>query len=393
MGVSSFVVSTEPFLERVPVIVDSSIEIQAYGLDNLYPQRAEYAVERSFTTKTATNRFADFLFGKGFSDPTLADLIVNRDGQTMNDLLRFVTKDYSVYHAYALHFNYNLQYRIKEINLLKFKFARFGIPTRTGRTYDVKICNNWEDNPYKGINRKHESIFTFPIFDPRPNIVKEQILEHGGINRFPGQILMATPEMFIYPAATFDTVWDYAQVQRELGVFDISKLQNGLTATMIFKYPGEFDEENPRDEFENDLRKHQGGLGANSVMVIEAPDGASENKLIEPIQLQNMDKLHTDLYRTARNSIRETYSQPAEIHGTLPEAGMFNTQQIMEAYTYYNAITQTDRDSIVRQIKKVMAFWWQPNLFNVEILPKTYGIGQPLNNPPRPTVPPTNGDA
>lgn len=377
----SFVVTSDVYLQRVPTIIDDSLGIQSYGQDNLYPQRAEFSCERSPTGSTSVECFADFLYGTGFIDVNLGNTVLNKWNQTANDILAAIVKDWSLYRGVALHVNYNLNYRIKSISVVKYKFVRFGLPDRNGVVTELKVCNNWEDNPYKGTGRKYDSINTYNIFDPRPEVVKQQVVECGGIGRYKGQILYFTPELFMYPTVTFDSVWEYLQVQYELGIFDVSKLQNGLTATTIFKYPGEFTEDNPREAFEDDLRKHQGSTGANSVMVVEAPDGASENKLIESIQLQNMDSLHTSLYKIAKNSIRERFRQPAEIIGQLPEGGMFNKESILEAYTYYNEATQKERDAISRLVKKVLTYWQVPLQFSgYDINRKTYGSGQPTNN-------------
>ena len=378
-------VVNEPYLQRVPVSIDFTQGIQAYGEDNLYPQRAELARDRSYTTKTSVKRYAGFILGQGFLDQTLANTIINRKGQTANDMLSFISKDYGTFTSFALHFNYNLNYRISEINLVKFKFVRFGTPTnKYGAVNEIKVNNNWERNPYKSYMRSYsyDDIDSYPIFNPDPKVVKDQMAQFGGIRYYPGQVLVFTPEMWAYPTATFDAVFDYAQVQYELGVFDISKLQNGLTATTVFKYPGEFKDTTEEEMFYNKLRAHKGSKGANSTLVVQNPTGANLN-LTENLQLQNMDKLHTDLNKTAKNSIRESFSQPAEIHGQLPETGMFNKAGIIEAYDYYNSLTQEDRDTISIQMKKIFTAWHKPSFTNYDIKQKQYGQ-QVVNNPGQP---------
>jgi hypothetical protein len=371
-------VVNEPYLDRVPTVVDYSLDIQAYDEDNLYPQRAEFTRDRSFTAKTATKRYAGFIYGMGFKDKALAELVINRHGQTGNDLLRFISKDYSLFTAYALHFNYNLNYRISEINLLKFKFARFGTTNKYGVPSVIAVSNNWEQNPYKSKQQMRE-IIEYPVFSLDPEKVKQQVAAYGGIKNFPGAVHVITPELYVYPAATLDAVWDYAQVQKEIGVFDVTKVQQGLTATTLFKYPGTFDTDDDKSEFQRKLSAFKGAKGANSMMVIEDPGGTAKG-LTESIQLQNLDKLHTDLNKNAKDSIRESYSQPAEIHGTTPAAGMFNKKTIQEAYTYYNTIVQEDRDAITRELNKVFTQWHKGNSFNAEISEKTYGSGQSAHN-------------
>lgn len=378
----SHVLQHKPLLKRVPTIVDRTNGIQLWDADNLYPQRAEEARDRSYTAKIATDRLAGFVVGGGFQDPLLSTLILNSDGMTGNDMLDLISQDDAIYNSYGLHFNYDLNYRISSIKVVEAKFCRFGLPDRWGKAFDIKVNNNWERDPYKNMNYGWE-IFDYPIFNPDPLVVKQQMAEYGGILNYPGQVLFFTPKPFVYPLCTFDAVFDHAQIQAELGVFDISAIQNGFTATTIFKYPGTFEDDDEKHDFEKKLREHKGPTGANSTLVIENPTG-EDTKLVESLNLANVDKLHEVTNKNSSRALRVNYSMPMEILGETPESGMFNKENIQQAYEYYNTITQVRRDRISRQMKKIFTYWKDPALMNANfnIIAKTYGtVGQPSNNP------------
>src|SRR5690606_17938562 len=300
----------------------------------------------SFPTRRSSDLLAGFLAGQGFADPVLSSLVVNSKGQTLNDLLDIITEDAALFEdSYALHFKYNMNYQIAEISAVPVMHSRFGIPDDDGDVFDIKINNNWERNPYKSSNHRW-TIYEYPVFNPDPEVVRQQI-EFYGVNNFPGQILFKTNKPGVYPDATFDAVIDQAQTQAEIGVFGLAAVQNGFTATTLFKYPGTFEDKDDEEEFKRELNNFKGPRGANSTMVVENPSGNfDQGNLIESLQLPNMDREHENTEKVSKHSIREAFSMPAEILGVLPENGMFNRENIEQAFTYYNDITQLNRDRI-----------------------------------------------
>ena len=60
--------------------------IKAYDTDNLYPQWLLNVVGNSSTLAGCLGRYIDFIEGKGLSDQDFAAWVVNRRGETMNDI-------------------------------------------------------------------------------------------------------------------------------------------------------------------------------------------------------------------------------------------------------------------------------------------------------------------
>ena len=355
-------VSREPYLKRIPTVIDRTYGIQAYDVDNLYPQRADEVRRRSYTTKSAVEAIQEFIDGEGFEDQVLANLILNSEGQTANDILDLIAQDKAPYNGFALHFKYNpFTFRIMEVTQIEFMYCRFGLPDQNGNVVDIKYCTNWERDSSKTVNQVFE-IFTYPVFNPDPTVVKAQIDEYGW-EGYPGQVWFWTPKPGVYPSAPFDAVFDQAQSQSEIGVYGLSSIQNNFGVEKIFKYPGEFEDQTEADAFKRKLNEHKGAKGAKSTMVVEVPDERSVS-LIENIQMQNTDKMFEFTSKDVKNSIRESMAIPAEVLGQLPETGMFNKQQIQDAYDYMNAKTSNHRNQISRVFKKIMAFWKDPVTIN-----------------------------
>lgn len=367
-----YTLTKEPLIKRLAPYIDQTYGVQNYDGDNLYPQRADEVRNRSYTTKIAVEKTADFIYGKGFEDPLLANLVINSGRQTWNKVLSFLSKDKAPFTGFALHFKYNpFTYKITEINFTEFKYCRFGIPDSDGNVCDIKYHINWEQDPNKTLDHTFEPE-AYPVFDPDPEVVRSQIDQYGWQN-YPGQILYWTPKPGVYPLCAFDPAFDDAQAQSEIGVFQVSGLQNGFKAQTIFKYPGSFPDDESKRKFKDRIAEFQGSSANGSIMVIEDPDFTAKN-VVESIQMQNTDKMHEFTSKNVKNAIRETMGVPAAILGQLPETGMFNQEQIIDSYNYFNEVTGKSRDEISEVVKEIMEHWHQPvavTTFN--ILPREYG--------------------
>lgn len=380
----------EPYIKRLPQAIYRPWGIQAYDLDNLYPQRADEVRKRSFTLNAAINKYAEFIHGDGFQDQNLAKLILNSEQQTANDVLEYIARDKSSF-GFALHFKYNpFTFRIMEVTPIDFMYCRLGITDWEGNVCDIKYSRNWEQDPNKELYYQFR-YDSYPVFDPAPETVQREIEEYG-FEDYPGQILLWTPKMGVYPLATYDPVLDNSQTQGEIGVYQLSTIQNDFGIEKIFKYPGKFESTQEKDQFKQEVNASKGAKGAKSTMVVENPTGEELN-LIESIQMQNTDKMYEFTSKDVRNAIREALSIPAAILGQLPEAGMFNQQDIIESYNYFNTVTKVHRNQISRLFEKIFKYWNAPVNFTYDIKPQQYlqaGIvPEPGSSTPTSATPPT----
>lgn len=363
----------EPIRERVATWIDRRFHIQGYGEDNLYPQRAIIARDSSKTAKPCCERYSEFLNGEGFTSPQLASLILNRKGHTGNDFLDHIAKSFSWSNGFFVHVGYNLNYKINSVKVLNFEYNRFDIPDSEGDFFKIKYSTNWENNQWKN-PKSFMEIVDYDVFNPDPMVVKDQIEQCGGILNYKGQIFYWTPEEGQYPKATFDVVFDQAQTQSEIAIFDLSMEQNGFKAGHIMLVPQKFESLQEAETFKQGVNDFT-GRGAGGVLILENPDGVLKaDEVIKTMQMQNTDSLHVNVDKRSKNDIREAFGMPAEILGQLPDAGMFNQQQITDAYTYYNSLTRNGRNIISRQVKKLFASWYQPITEDFSIIPQKYQI-------------------
>lgn len=116
--------------KRVDVRYLQTLGIQTYGEDNLYPQTFRNILAASSTGAECLDRFADFIEGNGFRDVPFSESVVNRKGDTADDIHALVCRDVAYYNGLALHVNYNIYGDIVELHHVPFEFQ--STPSRGG---------------------------------------------------------------------------------------------------------------------------------------------------------------------------------------------------------------------------------------------------------------------
>lgn len=333
---------TSEIQKRVITNVNHQWEITDYGFNNLYPQLMDELFKRSPLTKQAIKVLTEFCMGEGWKGN--GDKVINRYGQTFNDMLRLASEDLNTFSGYALHCNFNALGRIVEVQHIPFEYVRLGTKDLQGITNNVKVFNNWEQdsvkfNTYKGIEPT-----TYPIFNPKT--AAEDALTGGN-----GQVLYWTPHMFSYPLASFDAIRDAVQTDAEIQEFMLSKVMDGFLGTTLFKYPGGFDSEEERRKVEYKLKQMKGAKGARFILAVTPED--FDSNLIEPIPAPNDDSLFTNTSEKVVNTILQNFSVPGPLLAVNPQGSVFTQEQIRDSYILMNLRTANKRKMLERAFEPI----------------------------------------
>ena len=109
---------------RIDTSYIKRLNIQSYGDDNLYPQSLRMIIANSSTGSECAERYASFIEGNGFRDVFFSETVINRRGDTADDIHALVCQDVADYDGLALHVNYNIMGEIVEIHHVPFENCR-----------------------------------------------------------------------------------------------------------------------------------------------------------------------------------------------------------------------------------------------------------------------------
>lgn len=362
----------KPLVKRAPTIIDVTEKILRFDVDNLYPQRAEETVRRSATLQALMNRIADFVNGEGFQDQIVASMVLNQKGlkgQSANKVLQAVSHPFVRYRTVPMHVGYNLNGQICALNPIPFETVRFGLKNKEGKITHYAYSANWERDSRSSCE---QNIRFYPRFNPDPNQVLLEIEKAGGIFNYRGQIMYATPEDGVYPLATFDAVYDDAQVQNEIGLFKIANTQNSFVGTTLIVYPGEFSSAQEEEDFRGLISNKVGARNAGTRIGLQDKTGTKKaSDIVQPLNPPQLDKLFEYTEKSIKENIIESEAFPSMLLGKTP-TGLFAQGDMEEAYTYVNAITRNRRSELSEIFSMLLSYWETPVITDAAIIEQRY---------------------
>lgn len=353
-------IQTQAYVKRLSIFSPMGLNnIYHYDIDNLYPQKVLAIRDRSWSLTSATKTLSDFITGDGWSDEALNELVVNSDGSTMYDILRHISNEKNCL-GFTLHVNYTIDGLVSEINEIDFEDIR------------VTRSNKLAYNPDWSQYTRNKTI-EYYRFNPNPAVVKEQIIESGGIEEYTGQVFYWTGTNKIYPKSVFDAAIDSGQYQAETELFKLRNVQNDFTPSGLINYPISLDTTKDWLQVKNALKTK--GIGPNNagkvILIGTTPDMAERSgKFWEPFERQNSDKLFVNQNRDSKEVIFSVLRQPQILGGVKPDGGWPNQNELEDAFVYYNSIVEQDRKEVEKAVKKIFESSIWDEFSEFQILPK-----------------------
>ncbi len=374
--------------KRVEINYDQRFKMQSYGKDNLYPQNLMAITGASGTAGLCLSRYEKFVEGYGFANEALADFIVNRGGDTTDDILKRVAGDLTRFGGLALHLNYNVLGQITEVNHIPFEQCRLEEADDAGYVAHILTHPDWKGEVTKNGKRQqlNEKFITrFDVFNPDPAVVMSQIEKVGGISNYNGQVLWLSMDgAFIYPTPIYDAAITDISTDEGLGNIKYRNTRNNfLVACMLVAKKGaprmnERGEEEERQMIsDEDLKEFQGDTKGSKILYVELENDEDEPKVVQ-FPVRNYDKDFTVTDASVIERIYAQFHQELFYAIRIGKLG-FSGQVMTEAYEYYAGEVTNEQRFIERAFDKVFQYWHEPNVLfgDFTIQPLKYITTQP----------------
>lgn len=348
--------------------------ILMYDRDNLYPQRMRDYVNASGTTTSCVNIYGKFIRGKGFEDKNFYKTIIDKEGCTVDQLLRHVSQDKALYNGFAIHVMYNLFGNIVSATPINFEYCRLGDQAKIGK---IAVYDDWDRQIRPKI--EYGQIEWYDRFDLNKNAVLNQIEAAGGIENYKGQILWKTPNKK-YPMAPYDSIIEDVIVDAGVKIFRLKGVTSSFLASVMVEYPYEPESDDEKLEVKGTWEEFQGVDRAGKAIIVFNPNMDKASVTVKTLDLQNNDKMFELTNKTCKQSIRGSFSQPPSLFGE-NEGAVFSSVQIKDGYDFYNSFTEDERIMIEEVFRTIFSAWeTQINVSgNYSIIPLSFGTST-VNN-------------
>lgn len=349
-----------------------ALDIQTYGDDNLYPQTLRDIISASSTGSECSDRFADFIEGNGFTNELFSGYVVNRKGQTADDIHALVCKDVSLYNGMALHVNYNVYGEIVELHHIPFENCRLLEEDDNGYVAKIAVHPDWtgkKTHKGKAIRVTKENIDYIDVFNPVKEVVLAQIESAGGIEYYKGQVLwVSMAGNNIYPVGKGDRVVTEMSTDEGLANVKYRNVRNNfLPSGMVITKKGthttfdengkEVEDASGNDSFSDMLVQLQGDTNSNKLLDVTLESDEEKPEFV-PIVTQNYDKEFTVTDASVVERIYSSYGQEPWYCIRIGKVG-FSGDILEDAFEYYNSIVSKQQRLIERTFERLFRYWYE----------------------------------
>jgi hypothetical protein len=380
---------------------DKGLGVQAYGENNDYPQQLMEIVDASGTGKSCVGVYSKFISGKGFEDKDFYKQIVNRFGHTNDYISDQVSKDLAEFGGFAIHANYNANFQICELQHIPFEQTRFKALDPDNGFFDkVAIHPDWGKRFINLRKWKKDDIQFIDFFNPDPVEIQQQVDAAGGWANYKGQIYYYSNEgERVYPLPIYDAV--LTDMNTEEGIANVSNRNarnNFLTAGMLIDKVADNDSpkvetlgseienerrqeegekrEDERNATEQALRSFQGDETACKIIYIQVESDEEKPEFVS-FKGTNYDKEFNVTLASSQSNIGKSFNQPPILRAENVGAN-FGADLMLNAYNYYNSVTENERLVLERTFTTLFQHWFEPTSGNYSITPLSYEVEMTL---------------
>ncbi len=350
----------------------SSLNIQSYGEDNLYPNKLAEVVASSSIASGCLSRYADFIEGNGFNSQIISDYKINKSGDTLDDLLGLLANDLAKFGGFAIHANYDVLGKIRNIHHIPFITTRLKEPNDYGKVTEIAIHPNWtgdETRNGKRVQVNKSNISFIHVFDPNSAIPE---IEEVGINEYKGQVLWYSRNgNMVYPLPVYDPV--ITDMSTDEGLANVryrNARNNFLPSGALITRKGTDIQENYFDderryyghesyesEYSPVLKNLQGDFNACKIVEIEIGADEQSPEFIS-LSTNNYDKEFTVTADSIIDNIYSAFNQEAFLAIRKGKLG-FSGDILADAYSYYSGKVTKEQRAISRALLSIFKNWYE----------------------------------
>lgn len=355
--------------------------IQTYGDTNDFPQTVSEIVQASKTGNACLSIYNDFVYGHGFKDPGIYKLRVNKEGEKLDKILRMVCKDFTLWHGFAIHVNYNMNFRVSSIHHIPFESLRLAKADDDGFIDRTAYHPDWGHRDKTRSRWSPSDIEWFHLFNPDPGVILNQVEGAGGWDNYNGQILYFSGDSEgspSYPVPIFIAEMTDMRTEEALAnVAGRNACSNFLSAGILVDIKDETQDQSQVNETQKELNKFQGDENTSQLWYIQCK---SKDEVPQFIRFsgENYDKAFEVTQRVIPENIGQAFKQPPILRAVDVGAN-FGADLMTNAYKYYNSVTVRERQQLEETFVSIFEYWWAP-LENPDfaIQSLTYNAGESI---------------
>lgn len=302
-----------------------------YGDDNLYPEYLNYLYNKSAKHNAIINGKASYIFGKGYEN---GNIIVNRNGETLNDIARKAILDIEIYGGYKMEVIWNRAGKIKEIYHADYSTIRKG-----------KDCGFFYKESWK-LDCRDEEVYIDGFDTSKP--MGRQIYDYNEYR----------PGVRFYPLPGYIGSNNYIETDIEISKFHLSAIRNGMMPSkMIQFFKGEPTDEKKK-EIEGRLRKkYAGAENGGQFFLVFNDANAAKSVEVTDLSASELDKQFDILNKTCQQEIFSGHLVTSPmLFGIKTEGQLGGSTELKTAYTIFqNTYAEPKANAFDNEMRQILS--------------------------------------
>jgi len=350
---------------------NEAIGILDYGKNNAFPASLLDNIQNSHITKRCIDVINKFIVGDGFEDPSLNDVIINSDGQTLGELHQSLSMDLAYFEGIYTNAKYNQKFETTEYFHLPFENTRLGIYNEIGKITEIKYNNSWGQ---KWSTDYNEDTVNYKIFNGLEDVVAGQIAQYGA--SYKGQVLYShvqRPQMRFYPVPQYYSAENWIKVDSKIGNFHVNNIDNNFLLSVLMKVVGDPTEEVMKlkkdtatgrfiptstgkmkgDVFNSEMSNNFSGSSKGGGIMVAWAKAKEQFPELESFPNNTNHDLFISLQNLVTDNLAIATGVPRILANIATAGKLGDTNAITEAVTYMQGNVQTQQSLLEDHYKKL----------------------------------------
>ena len=297
----------------------------AWGSDNRYLNYLFSLYEDCATLQSIINGTSDFICGNSITcNLPIFEKTVNKNGDTINDIIQRISTDYLIFGGFALQVIRNAVGNITELYWVDFT------KIRSDRKNEVFF---FSEDWCKSYGRVKYIIY--PKFNPDDS-------NPSSIFYYKGNKTRGT-----YPTPLYNAAITSCELEKKINQFHLSEINNNFLTSKIINFNSGVPDDDLKNEIERNLNEKFSGSENAGRILISFNNNKDSETTVADIPQDEFGERYDSLAKRSTSQIFTAFRATPNLFGLPTETTGFNQQEFSEAFKLYNR-------TAVKPIQKVI---------------------------------------
>ena len=313
----------------------SGVDFIAWGTDNRYSDYLFSLYEDCATLQSIINGTVDFVCGNSINcNLPIFEKTVNKNGDTINDIIQRISTDYLIFGGFALQVIRNAIGEITELYRVDFNKLRSDKKNEVF-FYSEDWCKSYGRVKY----------IIYPKFNPDDS-------NPTSIFYYKGNKTRGT-----YPVPIYNAAISSCELEKKINEFHLNEISNNFLTSKIINFNSGIPDDDLKNEIERNLNeKFAGSENAGRILISFNANKDSETTVTD-IPMDDFADRYEALYKRSREQIFTAFRATPNLFGLMTETTGFNEQEFLEAFKLYNrTAVRPIQQLIVKSFDKILGF-------------------------------------